>query len=235
MSDLIKTAVITGGHAFDVIGFTQLFRALGGSSSSENCQRVSCPQEIRVDAYIQHIDDFASSPQEVRDSYEAIVFYLFMQETPVDEGRPWYAGKPRKVLEYLGETAQGIVILHHALLAYREWPLWSEIVGIEDRGFGYHHGQQIHTEIANSDHSITQGLRAWDMVDETYTVNDAGPGNTVLLTTEHPKSMRTLAWTRTHKNARVFCYESGHDAQAFRNANFQQVLTRGIEWVARRI
>jgi len=40
-------------------------------------------------------------------------------------------------LEHLGQTAQGIVVLHHALLAYPQWPLWRSIAGIEGRSFGH--------------------------------------------------------------------------------------------------
>ena len=77
----LSVAVVTGGHGFDVRNFHKLFRALDG-----------------VDAYIQHLDDFASSPTEVRDSYDAVLFYIMMMQGPADEGLPWYAGKPKTAL-----------------------------------------------------------------------------------------------------------------------------------------
>jgi type 1 glutamine amidotransferase len=73
------------------------------------------------------------------------------------------------------------------------------------------------------------------MVDETYTVNEPGPDSHVLLTTDHPKSMHNIAWTRTFGEARVLCYESGHDAHAFDNPHFRTVLGRGLAWVAHKI
>jgi len=39
--ELVKVAVITGGHSYNVQGFHQLFRSLKG-----------------IDAYVQHIQDF---------------------------------------------------------------------------------------------------------------------------------------------------------------------------------
>jgi type 1 glutamine amidotransferase len=73
-------------------------------------------------------------------------------------------------------------------------------------------------------------------VDEIYTVNDAaGPDNDILLTTNHPRSMKTLAWTRQFRKARVFCYQSGHNHTAFEDRNFRAVIQRGILWLARRI
>jgi type 1 glutamine amidotransferase len=73
------------------------------------------------------------------------------------------------------------------------------------------------------------------MVDEVYVMPSAGEGNEVLLTAEHPKSMKTLAWTRQYKKSRVFCLQSGHDSKTFVNASFQQVVSRGVAWCAGRI
>lgn len=214
----VKVAVITGGHGFDVVNFHHLFQGLQG-----------------VRAYIQHMDDFASASEQERDSYECVVFYTMLRGEPRDEALPGYAGKPRAALEHLGETGQGILVLHHAILGSADWPLWSALVGIGDRSFGYHDDQSVRVETADSAHPITRGIAAWEMIDETYTMADAGSDSEVLLTTRHPKSMRTLAWTRTHKNARVFCFQSGHDNQTWVNQNFRDILQRGIHWCARRI
>lgn len=214
----VKTAVVTGGHPFDVVNFHHLFQELGG-----------------VRAYVQHMDDFATSSEQERDSYECVVFYTMLREEPRDEGLPGYAGKPRAALEHLGETGQGILLLHHAILGSAGWPLWNELVGIGDRSFGYHHDQRVRVETAHNAHPITCGVAAWEMIDETYTMADARADSEVLLTTDHPRSMRTLAWTRTHKNARVFCYQCGHDNQTWENRGFREILRRGIHWCARRI
>ena len=208
----IKTAVITGGHSFDVIEFHELFRALPS-----------------LDAYIQHLDDFAASPQEVRDSYDALCFYFFPQPDPTDEG-PWWTGAPKAAMEHLGQTEQGIVVLHHALLAYPDWPLWAEIVGIENRSFDYYHGETMNVYPTAVEHPITRGLAPWTMVDETYDMADAGEGSEILLTTDHPKSMKTIAWTRSWNRSRVFCCELGHDHVAWQDPNFRTVLERGVQW-----
>lgn len=213
-----KTAVVTGGHGYDVRGFHKLFRGLAG-----------------IDAYIQHMDDFASSKENVRDSYDVVLFYTMLMETPVDEGHPWYRGKPKTALEHLGDTEQGILALHHAILAYPEWQIWSNIVGIDDRKFGYHIGENVHVEVTDTGHPITDGVADWAMVDETYTMADAGEGSEVLLTMEHEKSMKSIGWTRQHGKSRVFCFQSGHDAQSWREKPFQRVLTQGIEWCAGKI
>ena len=213
----IKTAVVTGGHSYDVPNFHRLFRALPG-----------------LDVYIQHMDDFASSSVEVRDSYDVVVFYTMLMEGPRDEGLVWHQGKPKSVLEHLGETSQGIVMLHHALLAYPQWQPWADLVGIPERTFGYYMAQTVTSQIVDSSHPIMQGINAWEMVDETYTTASTGSDSHVLITYDHPQSMRTIAWTRSHKQSRVFCYQAGHDNDTWQDTNFREVLRRGIAWAGQR-
>jgi len=213
----VKVAVVTGGHTYDVVNFHRLFRRLDG-----------------IDAYIQHMDDFASSPEEVRDAYDAVVFYTMLMDTPLDEER-WPHGNPYAAVEHLGATKQGVLVLHHAILAYPQWPTWKKLVGIPNRTFNFHVGQDLRIETADAGHPITKGLPAWDMVDETYTMSEPGPDSHVLLTTDHPKSMKAIAWTRRPGQARVLCFQSGHDNATWENANFTEILRRGILWCAGRM
>ena len=217
-SEALKVGVITGGHSYDVPNFHRLFRAIASG----------------LDVYVQNMDDFASSPVEVRDAYDVVVFYIMLMDGPRDEGLGWYQGKPKTALEHLGTTKQGIVVLHHALLAYPQWQRWSDLVGIADRKFGFYMAQTVTTQIADAAHPITAGLSRWTMVDETYTMADADPaaGNHILLTYDHPQSSRTIAWTRAYGQSRVFCYQAGHDNVTWADPDFQAVLKRGIVWSA---
>ena len=95
--------------------------------------------------------------------------------------------------------------------------------------------QTIRVQVAEPEHPITRGLADWEMLEETYTMGRPGEDCTPLLTVDHPNSMKTLAWTRQHRNARVFCMQPGHDNHAYANPSFRTVLTRGIEWTAGRI
>jgi hypothetical protein len=214
----LTVAVVTGGHSYDVPNFHRLFRQMAG-----------------LECYIQHVDDFTSSPQPVRESYGVVLFYSMMMAEPQDEGQPWYAGEPRTALAGLGRTQQGIVLLHHALVAYPEWGYWRTMAGITARSDGYDLDQRIRLHVADPDHPITQGLRDWEMVDETYRLPAASEDSHVLVTTDHPASMPTLAWTRMHGNSRVFCFECGHDNQAWADERFRTLLRRGIRWAGRRL
>lgn len=212
----VSVAVVTGRHPFDVRAFHRLFRGLPG-----------------IDAYIQHMEDWSASPKKVREEYDAVVFYNMHTELPDARG-PWYESGTKTALEQLGETRQGIVVLHHGLLAFPDWPRWREIVGTWRRkeGYSYHFGEKVRLEIADPGHPITAGMRSWEMVDETYLTDDADSDSEILITTNNPHSMRTIAWTRQFRRSRVFCFQSGHDDIAWSNPNFRTVLRRGILWVA---
>jgi len=127
------------------------------------------------------------------------------------------------------------MVWHHALLGFPDSSTWSAICNIHNRRLrGCVAGEELLTEIANPNHPITRGLQPWTMVDEVYLMDEVGDGSDILLTTQNPKSMRTLAWAHEYKKARVFCYESGHDNVAYTDATFQAIMLRAIQWLARK-
>ncbi|MBN1562830.1 MAG: ThuA domain-containing protein [Anaerolineae bacterium] len=211
----IRTAIVTGGHSFDVIGFHALFRALDG-----------------VDPYIQHMEDFIAAPDAVRDSYDVIVLFTHFKGAEYEQ--PTFA-RVEPIFEHLATTQQGILALHHGLLAYPDWPLWDAIIGMTERRLTrYSHDETISLQVADPDHPITARVANWTMIDETYMIHDAPAENHVLLTTDHPDSFKTLAWTRQYNQHRVFCLSSGHDDQTWVDPNFRRVLHQGIQWCAGR-
>jgi len=207
----ITTAVITGDHPFEVVEFIDLLYGLPG---------------IRF--YPQSLANFADDMSHARNWYDVLLFFNMHREPPNES--------TRIVLESLGESEQGLLFLHHGMLAFWEWPLWGDIVGVRHPGtFGYAIGETVHVQVADPEHPVTRELHAWTTVDEVYELDDASPGSHVLLTTDHPQSMKTLAWTRQHKQSRVFVTALGHDKLAYADPNFQELLLRGIQWAAGRI
>lgn len=210
-TEKIAVAVIVGGHNYDVPGFHHLL----GSFSDE------------IESYVQSLENFVADAGRVRHAYDALLFYNMPKEIPT--------GKERLALEQLGETAQGIVLLHHALVAYKEWGYWSELVGVGDRHIEYHHDEPMRIAVADPVHPVTAGLTGWEMIDETYRMPEPDAVSRVLLTTDHPQSMRAIAWTHPFRQARLFCFQSGHDNQTWADPNFRAVLRRGLLWSAGRI
>jgi len=210
-----QVAVVTGAHSFQVPPFYEVFRSLSN-----------------VDFYPQSLDEFTADA-ELALSYDVVLFYNMHILQPSDE-LPWYQSGIFSTLERLGENGQGICILHHALAAFPNWPLWDEIVGMGNRGeIATHYDQQIPLKVVDTQHPITAGISDWALLDETYEM--ASPreedGNHLLLTTSHQPSMSGIAWTRTFRNSRVFCYQSGHDSDAFGDENFRRILSNAIQWL----
>ena len=177
----LSLALITGQHAFDVPGLYALFRAMPG-----------------IDFYPQALEDWAADFGEMRDRYDVLVFYNYHQTLDAPGGRTW-GRDVRRAVERLGETPQGIVLLHHGIGAFQGWDAWDALCGMSDRRFEYFKGEQVRVHVADPTHQITEGVTDWEIVDEVYTLPEVGGDATVLLTTDHPRSTPTLAWTRQHR------------------------------------
>jgi len=227
----VITAVVTGEHPFNVPGFHNLFRSLPG-----------------IDAYPQHMDQFVADWGHVRTRYDVVLFYNWHLDTPPGNERGWWQEGTQEALEQLGETGQGIVMLHMGITAFPQWDFWSQLVGIPHQIRGIDpmqldfrelsFGETLHLEVVDSDHPITCGLGAFDVYSETWGPWDLAPGPEcrILLTTDHPKmAMKAMAWTHQFRNARVFCLQPGHNNDSYADPTFRTVLSRGIQWTAGRL
>ncbi len=153
--DLISVAVVTGNHTFDELSFQNALSGLVGIV----CQ-------------IQPLGTFAAQSSQARQKFDVVLFYNYHQDIARE-------AKSRTALETLGETEQGLVILHHALVAFPQWSLWNDLCGIQARQFTAHKQQRLWVEIAQPHHPITRGLQAWEMVDETYLMESANSGSEI--------------------------------------------------------
>jgi hypothetical protein len=233
----IATAVVLGEHPVSVPAFHNMFRSFQD-----------------VDYYPQALEDFVVDQARVRALYDVVLFYNMHLDTPPVDPPPanepgwWWRAKSRRALEELGETEQGIVILHHAWLAFPGWEFWSELVGTphSDRTYaGFDELLRVisigemHIEVADTQHPITRGVSAWDMgKGEAWALGSIKPAEDchTLLVTDHPKMrMKAIAWTRQFRKARVFFLQPGHDSDSFADPSFRTVLWRGIKWAAGRL
>jgi uncharacterized protein len=218
MAKKIKLAVVIGGHPYDVPSFRGLWNGM------DQC-----------DVYIQDLDNWAVSMHDgAFGEYDAFVFYN-MNYWGILSVRDDMDTRINDALAGIGESRQGVVVLHHALLSFTETRDYSELCGIEHRKIRKFGMADITTRVAVHDHPVTKGLRDWTMNDEYFEIDPPGARSTVLLTTDQPESMRQLAWVHEHKKARVFCYQSGHGPTAYADATFRKVLLRGIAWTAGRL
>lgn len=215
MNKHLKVAFVTGGHRYEVPPMQQALRSIPG-----------------MDIFSMCMTDWVEGD---RTQYDVVVFFSMMRGTPTDNDKKTDA-KVFKAMEELGTTPMGIFVLHHAILSHQDWPMWNELVGMTDRKWVAPSPKNVPLRARNvaPDHPLTRGMADWDLVDEIYVMADAKPedGNTIVMTTDEPQSMKTLGWTRQFRQSRVFCYQSGHDGVVYKNPGFRDVLERGIRWVA---
>ena len=224
----IKTAVITGEHPFVVEDLHGFFRSI--------------PE---IDFYPQHMEDFVTDSSGSRHwerqtthghpwlNYDVIVFYNMHQQIPDPEDK--LDARTIEVLERLGETSTGLVFMHHGVLAFMGWQLWSDMVGIQDRSFTADHEHPLSAEVVNPDHPITKDMPSWEMIDETYIIDPPGEDSDILVTTDNPNGVTNLVWTRQHRNSRVMGTQLGHGRIGYNTPQFRQIMARGIQWVAGRL
>ena len=217
----IRVVILVGGHGYDHKNFD---KAWGGHDD------IQC--EIWKAKPYAVFDDLAKF------KYDVILMYNLTSGITEKQKANFLALLKRGV---------GLVVWHHALANCQKWPEFEKIAGgkfwlapgtradgtkVPRSGTGW---GDVKMHVARADHPVTKGMKDFVIYDEPYNRQTFVKGIEVLVTTDHPKSDKTVAWAHTYSNARVFGFQSGHDARAWKVPGFQRLLANGIRWVARRL
>lgn len=218
----LRALVVTGGHAFQRDPFFAMFDSFADVEWRE----------------VQHPDANDSYAPEQRKSYDVIVLYDMVQKITDEQKAQLVAtlkrGKP-------------LVVLHHAIASYQQWPEYARIVGgkymlAEGEMDGeklpkstFKHGVDLKVHIADPEHPITRGLEDFEIHDEAYGGYWISPDVHALLTVDHPESAETIGWTKTYGKARVAVLQGGHDQHAYNDENYRTLVHRSILWAAKRL
>jgi uncharacterized protein len=217
----IRVLLVTGGHDFERKQFFELFQ----TNTDISLQTV---EHTNLAAFLQ-------APQ--AQTYDVLALYDMWQNIS-DEMKTNFVELLRQ--------GKGLVVLHHALCSYQDWPEYRRIIGgryllkktvldgVEWPASSYEHGRHFVIHIVDQSHPITQGVRDFEIHDETYKGFNVMADVHPLLTTDDPESTKTIAWTKTYLSARVFFMQSGHDHFAWDNPSYQRILRQGIRWAAGR-
>jgi hypothetical protein len=217
----IHIVVTTGGHDFDRKGFVAMWDSFKGIAWREG------KMEKSAEAYtVENLKDC-----------DVLVTYDMAQKI-TDEQKA-------ALLDFL-KRGGGWVVLHHSIISQPDWPDYERIVGAkyflkpatrdgkEYPKSGYQHDVDMRIHVADSKHPITEGMSDYDVHDEAYSGYLVRPNVHVLLTTDHPKSNKEIAWTREEGKARVAVIALGHDNKAYGDPNFQKIVERAIRWAGRK-
>jgi uncharacterized protein len=213
----LRVVVLTGGHGFDEEPFYQMF------ADFDNTQI----NHVKTEKECTYFDDISQW------DYDVIVFYNFKNTL---------TSKGQQNLLTLCNKGIGMVILHHAIAGFPEWPMWSKIVGaqyfLEDTEIDgkiwerstYKHDVTFHIKPDESRSTISTGLKNFDIFDETYKGYRLESDNQIFLTTDEPLSQKELGWTRRFQQSKVCYIQLGHGKDAFENSNYKQLVNQSINW-----
>ncbi|NQU23316.1 MAG: ThuA domain-containing protein [Candidatus Nealsonbacteria bacterium] len=215
----IRVLLTFGGHGFEQEPFFAMFDAM------KDVEYTKAPMPASADLL----------KPDLKKKYDVIVMYDMVGDLSAEQHNAFVA---------LLNEGIGLVSLHHNMGAHRNWDEFRKITGgkfifepceIDGKKYtksGWSHGEDMKVTVADKEHPITKGLKDFEIHDETYNKYYTAADAKVLLTTDHPKNDPKLAWVQDYGKSRVFYFMLGHDAKAWANPNFAEILGRGIRWTA---
>jgi hypothetical protein len=213
-----NVVVVTGGHDFEQKPFLAVFEANSAITFTHVADKDG-----------QLFEDTANFP------YDVILLYNYGQKI---------SEKRQKNLLALLDKGVGLVVMHHAVAAYPNWPGWAKLLGaryylsdVEENGVKhprsqYKHGVDIKVHVEDASHPITQGVSDFVIHDETYKGYTVDPKVKMLLTTEDPLNNKSIAWVAPHDKTHVCYIQLGHDSKAYATKEFQKLTAQAIAWAA---
>jgi type 1 glutamine amidotransferase len=218
-SNPIRILVITGGHDYKVEEFNQMLASLS-------------------DNIIYQIAELPSAYEmflpENRSKYDVLVFYHMWQTITAEQAT---------VLADCIRQGKPLVVLHHSICAFDDWPEYINIIGgkyfhkpttVKGKEYpacSYIHDLHFKVRIVNPENPVTKGLTDFGIFDETYKGFYVEEGTIPLLTTDEPTSTPVIGWSKMYGKSRVVTLQSGHDAPTFENPDYRKLLRQAIEWV----
>ena len=218
----LKVLVVTGGHGFEQEPFFKIFQ--------DNPEiTFTHAEHAQANATVYERGDLSS--------YDVVVLYDMAKNITEEQKAKFLS---------LFDQGAGLVVLHHALVSYPDWPEYEKIIGgrypepdpnkpgtVTEKA-GYQHDVEVPVVIVAKDHPITAGLKDFTIHDEIYWGYRVQPDVTPLITTTHAKSGKPLGWCRTQGKSRVVYLQLGHGPEAFNNENYRKLVAQSIRWTAKR-
>lgn len=207
----LRVLLVTGGHDYD----NRFHRVLDREE-----------WQVTVDPHPRAFS------RDMRERFDVVVLYDMTSD--VDERR-------RGNFKNFAEAGKGVVVLHHALVGYQDWPWYEALIGAKylespEPGWPkstFQHDVRMRVQIER-EHPVTAGLpKVFEIEDETYGGMRIADTNEVLLTTDAETSNGPLAWVSAYENSRVATIQLGHGPGAFSDANYLRLVKNAVEWAGR--
>lgn len=217
----IRVLLTYGGHGFEEKVFFAMFDAFEGIQYT----KAQLPKSASL------------LKPGLENDYDVIVRYDMCNNLPAEADKGF--------AELMGNGI-GLVSLHHNIGAQNKSEAFHKIIGChyylapmmidgqQHPRSAWDHDQEIAVKVVDKDHPITRGLADFTIHDEVYKDYDVYPSSHLLLSTDHPKNNPSIAWVHQVGKSRVFFFQLGHDAAAWRNPAYPEIVLRGIRWAAGR-
>ena len=216
----INIVLVTGGHGFEKQPFLAVFDAM------PDVKYTHVEEKVGGEAF-ENIDDW---------KYDVIVTYNFNRKINDKQAANFI-----KLLD----KGVGLVVLHHAIAGYQDWPEYRKIIaaryylkdetdadGTKHARCLYKHDVDFKVHVEDPNCPVVAGVSDFTIHDETYKGYTVDPQAKVFLTTDDPTSTKQLGWTNTYRKANVCYLELGHDGKAYENKNLQTLYAQAIKWAA---
>ncbi len=215
----VRILVITGGHDYNAAKFKEMFASLGSNIRYQIAEFPGAYEMFR---------------KENRNRYEVLVFYHMWQTITTEQAAT--------LADCISE-GKPLVVLHHSICAYDDWPEYFNIIGgkyfhkpttVNGKEYlpsSYKHDVHFKVNIASPENPVTRGIKDFEIFDETYKGYYVEEGVTPLLTTDEAGSDPVIGWSKTYGRARVVTLQSGHDVPTFESPVYRKLIRQAIEWV----
>lgn len=157
---------------------------------------------------------------------------------PQMKARQWGPTAEKAFIDFI-KGGKGFVLFHAASASFHTWPEFQQIGGAT-WGKGTGHGRQhsFRVDIADGEHPITKGMKAFQTTDELWHRMQAHPDRHVLCTAFSAKDKggsglnEPVAITTKLGEGRGFNLVLGHGVTHMQNPAWTALMCRGAEWAA---
>ncbi len=211
----IRVLIVTGGHPFDHTEFLQMFDGQ--------------PDITWTEAVLPRDADVFSL--EKAGTYDVMVWYAFSQKPDA---------QMQKSIKALLDAGKPLLVLHHAIAIFPEWPEAEKIIGARyvlqpeagHPGSTFKVNQPLDVKIADKNDPITRGMEDFHMVEEVYNQVPISSNVHTLLTTDCPESVSQIGWTNTYGKSNIVYLMAGHGPTTYRNPSYHRLVMQSIRWLA---
>jgi type 1 glutamine amidotransferase len=130
-------------------------------------------------------------------------------------------------LDEYTRSGGGILALHAATASFTETLSYFDILGGKFIG----HGAVEPFEVVNQGYELFRGIPDFTVTDELY-IHELREGIQVHFAARHEGQDVPVVWTYRYGKGRVCYAVPGHTNESMSNPAYQEVLRRGLAWVA---